>query len=247
MALVKRVISIGHAARNASGRKVRQPLLEVAIAVPHARESEVLKRFQELIAEELNVKSVRFLDRATEAVEYRLNPLPRQLGQKHGAKYPSVRTALMALNAAEAATRLLQGESVDVEVEGTRIPVLPDEVEVRVVPRPGLAAVAEGPYVVALTIGLTPDLELEGLAREFIRRAQDLRKRADLPVQERVEFAYTASPRLAKAVESHRDWIAREILAVRLRLVDRVAGTHRLEDEFDGENLGLALARQHAS
>ncbi|MEX2030108.1 MAG: class I tRNA ligase family protein [Anaerolineales bacterium] len=247
MSLVKRVVSLGHAARNASGRKVRQPLLEAAIAVPHAREAEILKRFQELIAEELNVKSVRFLDRATEAVEYRLNPLPRQLGQKHGARYPSVRSALMTLNPEDAAAGLLRGESVTVEVDGAVIPVLPEEVEVRIVPRPGLAAVAEGPYLVALSTELTPELELEGLAREFIRRAQDLRKQADLPVQERVEFVYAASPRLAKAVDSHRDWIAREILATRLLPVERVAGTVRLEDEFDGESLELALARQHAS
>jgi isoleucyl-tRNA synthetase len=153
----------------------------------------------------------------------------------------------MKLNPPEAAARLLRGESVEVEVDGTKVVVLPEEVEVRIAPRPGLAAVAEGPYVVALTTELTPELELEGLAREFIRRAQDLRKRADLPVQERVEFVYAASPRLAKAVESHRDWIAREILAVRLLPVDHVAGTAQLEDEFDGESLGLALARQHAS
>ncbi|MGH2605464.1 MAG: DUF5915 domain-containing protein, partial [Anaerolineales bacterium] len=239
-------VSLGHAARNASNRKLRQPLRQAAFALPHRREEEILERHRDIVAEELNVKQIRFLDHATEAVEYRLNPLPRQLGQKHGARFPAIRAALLALEAGAAAGQLLRGEPVRVQVGQETISVLPEEVEVRIVPLPGLAAVADGPYVAALTTELTPDLELEGLAREFIRRAQDLRKQADLPVQERVIFVYAASPRLTQAIDAHRTLIAGEILAADLKPVRTAAGDAALRDEFEGERLELALQRERA-
>ncbi len=244
MALVKRAVSLGHAARNASNRKVRQPLREAAFALPHRHEEEILERHREMVAEELNVKQIRFLDHATEAVEYRLNPLPRQLGQKYGARFPAIRAAVLALEAGPVAARLLRGEPVTVQVGEETVPVLPEEVEVRIVPRPGLTAVADGPYLAALTTDLTPELELEGLAREFVRRAQDLRKQADLPVQEKVIFVYAASPRLAQAIEVHREAISGEVLAAGLKPVHRPAGDAALQDQFEGERLELALQRQ---
>ena len=104
MALVVRLASLGHAARNQANRKLRQPLAEAAFAVGSAEERAVVEAHAELLADELNVKRVRLLDTASEAVDFTLNPYPRQLGQKHGSRFPALRLAILALDAEAAAT-----------------------------------------------------------------------------------------------------------------------------------------------
>jgi isoleucyl-tRNA synthetase len=241
MALVLRLVSLGHAARNAAGRKLRQPLAEAAFAVRHPGEGEVVARHAALIADELNVKSVRALDAATEAVEFRLNPLPRQLGQKYGARFPDIRKALLALEPAGAALRLTAGEGVQVVVAGESLEVFPDEVEVRIEPRAGFAAASDGPYLAALRTELTPALIQEGLAREVVRRIQELRREGDLHLAQRIDIVYEASPGLAKALVQYGSFVAGEVLADRFQpaaLAGR-EGVH--EFTFDGESLRLRL------
>jgi isoleucyl-tRNA synthetase len=247
MALVLKLVSLGHAARSKSNRKVRQPLAEAAFALPTAEEREAVSRHAELIGDELNVKRVRLLDAAAEVVDFRLNPLPRQLGQKHGARFPAVRAALLALPAEQAAGDLLAGRSLSVEVAGERCEVLPEEVEVRVEAHAGLSAAADGAYVAALRTDLTPELEREGLARELVRRIQELRKEAGFNVDDRIEVEYSSSDRLGQAIGEHAAWIAAETLATRLQPDDEPGGDAVEEWAFDGESARCGLRRTGAS
>jgi len=243
MDLVMRLVSLGHAARNLAGLKLRQPLAEAAFGVGTAEERQFLPAYSDLIAEELNVKQVRLLDAASEVVDYRLNPLPRQLGQKYGSRFPSIREAILALPADDAAARLLAGESIGVDLQGEILAISPDEVEVRIEPHPGLSAVADGAYLTALSTELTPDLKQEGLAREFVRRVQDFRKQLDLQIDDRIEVTYSASPALAQAIESFSDYVKNETLAELLVAVDRLPEGGEFEDEFDGQRVGLLIVR----
>jgi isoleucyl-tRNA synthetase len=95
----------------------------------------------------------------------------------------------------------------------------------------------------ALVTELTTELELEGLAREFVRRAQELRKAADLQVDERIDLFYNATDRITEAVNSHRDYIIGETLALTLEEVDQPAGIASSKHTFDGEELEIALQR----
>jgi isoleucyl-tRNA synthetase len=247
MALVLRLVSLGHAARSKSGRKVRQPLAEAAFALPTAEEREAVSRHAELIGDELNVKRVRLLDAAAEVVDFRLNPLPRQLGQKYGSRYPALRAALLALPAESAAAQLLSGRPLPVGIDGERFEVLPEEVEVRVEAHAGLSAVADGAYVAALQTDLTPELEREGLARELVRRIQELRKVAGFNVEDRIEVEYAGSERLLQAIGEHVDWIAAETLATRMLLAAEPAGEAVEAWTFDGESARCGLRRAGAS
>jgi len=120
----------------------------------------------------LNVKQVRLLNAANEAVSFSLNPLPKQLGQKYGSKFPEIRKAVLALDAEKTASSLLAGNAVKVEADGETYWLLPEEVEVRVNARSGYAVASEGAYLAALVTDLTPELIQEGLAREFVRQIQ---------------------------------------------------------------------------
>jgi isoleucyl-tRNA synthetase len=219
-----RLASLGHAARNQAALKVRQPLSEVAFSVSNPKEAQTLEQYADLLADELNVKNVRALGSAGEAVSYSLNPLPKQLGQKYKGNFPAVRSAILALDAEQAGRALLDDIPVQVEVGGETLEIVPGEVEVRAEARSGLVVASEGAYLAALKTDLTPELVREGLAREFVRRVQDLRKQAGFDIADRIHLSVSASPALAEAIRVHRDYIMGETLTVELKLSDPQAG-----------------------
>jgi isoleucyl-tRNA synthetase len=243
MALVMKLVSLGHAARQKANRKVRQPLKEAAFSLGNASERRAVEVFAELIEDELNVKGVRLLDAATEAVSHSVKPLPKQLGQKYGNKFPALQKAILAMNAEQVAQSFLGAGSVEVEADGQTYEILPDEVEVRAQAKKGFAVAEEGAYVAALVTELTSELVQEGQAREFVRRVQDLRKSASLEVADRVNLFIEPSNALRAAIETHREYIMTETLALSLSFQDLPAGAPSAEDEFDGEKFRVGLLK----
>jgi isoleucyl-tRNA synthetase len=243
MALVMRLASLGHAARNKANRKVRQPLAEAAFSVGGSEERAAIERFADLLEDELNVKHVRPLSASGEAASFSLNPLPRQLGQKYGSRFPAVRQALLGLDPEASARALLEGQPLQVNLEGETLEILPDEVEVRVTARSGYAVAADGAYLAALVTDLTPDLILEGLAREFVRRVQDLRKTADLDIADRIELFVDASQNLTDAIKVHLSYIQGETLTTTLHFSQPPEDAAVVTDNFDGESVTVGLKK----
>lgn len=243
MTLVMKLTSLGHAARNKANRKVRQPLQEVAFSVGSADERQVIMKYTELFKDELNVKHVRVLNEAREAASYSINPLPKQLGQKYGNRFPDIRKAILLLNPEEAAHRLLQGKTVLVNINNDNFDILPEEVEVRVQAREGFAVSSDGAYLAALVTDLTQDLIMEGLSREFVRRVQDLRKKANLDIADRINLYYTASDNLDKAIHTFRDYIKGETLAVELISKSPPENYTSITEKFDGEEVFISLQK----
>jgi isoleucyl-tRNA synthetase len=243
MNLVLRLVSLGHAARNRSERKVRQPLSEIAFSVRLRSERETVRKYKEIIGDELNVKNVRLLDTAAEAVDYRLKPLPKQLGQKYSSLFPAIREKILSLDPQETAAKLLDDKNIEILVEGQHLEILPDEIEVQIDAHEGFSAAASGSYLAALVTDLTPELELEGLAREVVRRVQDLRRQADLNVEDRIRVAYSASTRVNQAISEHEDYIMQETLSSEIKAVDEPLGEAQAEHSFDSETLVIALER----
>jgi isoleucyl-tRNA synthetase len=244
MALVIKLASLGHAARNKANRKVRQPLAEVAFSIGNIEERGVVEQYADLLSDELNVKKVRVLDTAGEAVSYSLNPQPKQLGQKYGSRFPAIRQGILAAQSEEAAHKLLAGGTLPVTAGGETLEILPEEVEVRAQARTGFVVATEGAYLAALVTELTSELVEEGLAREFVRRVQDLRKQADLDIAERIHLYYEATPGLQKAIDSFRDYIMGETLTVEMTPGTVPPYLPQASDSFDGESVKLGVTRK---
>jgi isoleucyl-tRNA synthetase len=242
MTLVMKLASLGLAARNKARRTVRQPLQEAAFALGSAEDQEVVEKYADLLEDELNVKHVRTLHAAGESVSFSLNPLPKQLGQKYGSKFPVIRQALLALDASAAGPTFLAGQNVVVSVEGDEYAIQPDEVEVRMQAREGYAVASEGAYLAALVTELTPELVQEGLAREFVRRVQDLRKTAELEIADRIVLYYDVTPGLAKALESYKEYICTETLTVEFVAGKVPEGLPLVTDELDEGREKLTVA-----
>jgi isoleucyl-tRNA synthetase len=245
MLLTRDLASLGHAARQQAGIKVRQPLTEIAFSLPGQEEARILEQYAGLLADELNVKNVRRLGSAGEAVAYRIKPLPNKLGQKYKSLFPKISQALREIASEEAARQLFDGQPVHVTVEGIRLEIQPEEVALHVEPRGSLAVATHGPFLAALPIRITPELAQEGLSGEFVRRVQELRKQADFKATDRIRIYFQASQRLAQALQTHQKAILEQTLAVEMleaqppaKAAARGAITRA---EFNGERMTLGL------
>jgi isoleucyl-tRNA synthetase len=246
MRLVERLVSLGRAARESAGIRVRQPLAVAQFVTREAAESEAVTRLADLVKSELNVKQVQVLASAGDVVQYRLNPLPRLLGKKLGKDFPRVQAALREGQQDDVrrwATTLLGGKSISLELDGQAFEVTPEEVEVQQQAAAGFAVAEEGGYLAALDTTLTDDLVMEGLAREVVRRVQTMRKDADFNIDDTITVTYVASERLAKAIEQYADYIRAETLSQSLHNSEPSNGFHREDFRFDGETLSLGVKR----
>jgi isoleucyl-tRNA synthetase len=207
------------------------------------KEAHALEKYADLLADELNVKRVTALGSAGEVVSYSLNPLPKQLGGKYKSKFPEVRKAILALDPQKAAQDLLSGEPIFVSVGDEILEILPDEVEVRAEALTGLVVASEGAYLAALKTDLTPELVREGLAREFVRRVQDLRKQSEFDIADRIYMHLNASENLTQAIQEYQDYIMGETLTLELKSGDPPGEAATGEFEFDGEQASVGLVK----
>jgi isoleucyl-tRNA synthetase len=243
MATVERLVSLGRAARNSVNIKMRQPLAEAAFSLP-AEQAHLIEDYAALFRDELNVKTVTALDKADRVIEYALNPLPSELGPRFGSDFPAIQKLLREQEEEDYAKALMAGDSITVPFKGDEVTLTPTEVEVRINPAEGYAVAEDRYHLAAVRTELSEELAAEGLAREFIRRVQVARKEADFDVDDRITTQYTASERLAAAVEQFADEIKTETLTDDLHAAAEPSGEYTLEDDFDDEHVRLSVARQ---
>lgn len=243
MAAVRQAATLGHSVRATNNLKVRQPLARAIIATD-PRSREILTQLLNLLADELNVKEIAFVDKAGELVDYKLLPLNRVLGPRFGKRFPLIRKALGKLAAAAAVARLNDGEKLRLTLDdGSKVELNPEEVLVQTHAREGYGVAGEGNLVVALDTHITPSLEQEGLSREIVRRIQDLRKQADYKLTDRIVVQYQTVAPLADAIQTFQDTIASEVLADDLASHESPSGDRVLEDNVEGHTIILAIKR----
>ncbi len=244
MRLVMRLASLGLAARNAARIRVRQPLARIAFRVRGPEEEEAVRRLADILLDELNIKSLTFIRDLTEVADPELHLRPDRLGPRLGARLPLVREALHGLPASAIIRALRRGETVAVQVDGEIVEVGPEDVEIRYRPKPGWVFVEENDYVAAVWTELTDELRKEGLAREVVRRIQELRKRADFDVADRIVTYYQADPALAEAIAAHAPYIQAETLSEQLLAMTPPPSVEAIERAtIDGMTLLLGVLR----
>jgi isoleucyl-tRNA synthetase len=129
-------------------------------------------------------------------------------------------------------------------VNGEELFIAPGEADVKVAPKAGWAVATDGGYTVAVSTDLTTELAQEGLARDVVRRVQDLRKKADFRIQDRITTYYKAEGRLAEAIAAWTDYIKTETLSEELTGADAPHGLVTDRATIDGEPLTLAVKRK---
>jgi isoleucyl-tRNA synthetase len=237
MALVRRLVELGRAARAESGVKTRQPLGRALIG---ARGWETLPlQLRDQVADELNVVDLAALDPAAgELVDTTAKANFRALGRRFGPQTPAVAAAIAAADASTLAQSLRERDAATVTVDGEEVTLTAEEVILTETPRTGWAVAAEAGETVALDLTVTPALRRAGLAREAVRFVQDARKASGFDVSDRIEVWWTAgTPELAEALREYARLVASEVLATAFI---EGSGPDELDERADAD-LGLRL------
>ncbi|MBA8923402.1 isoleucyl-tRNA synthetase [Kutzneria viridogrisea] len=224
--VVRALAEAGRAARKACNVRVRQPLRRALVGVPPG--VTLPDGLLADIAAELNVKAVAPL--AGEVLDVTVKPNFRELGKQHGKQTPLVAKAVSAADPVALVASLRATGAASVLVDGTAVSLGPADVVVTEVPRSGWVVESQRDVTIALDTEITPELAAEGTARDVVRAVQQARRDADLDVADKITVTITAPADVLAAVETHRDFLAAETLALDISLAA-------------GEELQIHLAR----
>jgi isoleucyl-tRNA synthetase len=211
MDLVREICSAAHAIRKANGLRSRLPLRNLTVATASARS---LEPFEELIRDEVNVKSVTYTDQVQGAAEQVLTLVPAVLGPLLG---PDTQKVITAKKRGE-----WRAVEEGVEVAGVKLRAGDGGYELQLRPRDERSgrALPGGSGVVTLDLEIDDELESEGRARDLVRQVQSKRREAGLEVTDCITLEVAAPPEMASAIEAHRDYISQQTLAVSVLMSD---------------------------
>ncbi|EID79782.1 isoleucine--tRNA ligase [Rhodococcus opacus] len=215
-------VEAGRAARKASKVRIRQPLARAFVGLPPG--SALPRALLDDIAEELNVKMLDPLESAGAMVDVDVKPNFRVLGKRYGKRTQAIANAIHGVEPQRIVAELRERGTTTVEFEGTSVEVTVEEVIVTEVPRSGWVVETQRGVTIALDTDVTPELAVEGTARDVIRVVQRARRAAELDISDRVRLAIAGPESILAAVKAHQAFVAHETLAESVSLVGSLDG-----------------------
>ncbi len=228
MQLAQDVCSLVLSLRKKVNIKVRQPLQKILIPVLDPGMKDQLVLIQDLITAEVNVKEIEYLTETEGIIKKKIKPNFKALGTKMGAKMKAAGAAITAMTGAQIATLEKMGEIL-LSIEGEELSIALTEVDIAAEDIPGWSVASKGSLTVALDITISPNLQQEGDAREFVNRVQNIRKESGFALTDRIFVTLEHCDRLKESIVKYNDYICREILADSISWVDEVAGATELD------------------
>ncbi len=212
MDLVRDLISTGRYVREEAKIKVRQPLSECLI---DGKYEKILGPLVSLINEELNVKNVIFVDDLTKYMNFVIKPNFKVVGKIFGSKIKLFQEALENLTE-EKITKLNNEETIKINIDNEEIEVNKEMVDIRILSKEGFNVGMQNNRFVILNTELTESLILEGIAREFVSKVQNIRKNINLEVTDRIHIFVEGDEMFTKSLEMFEEYIKKETLAIEI-------------------------------
>ena len=236
MAAVLDIVVLGRSARNAANIKNRQP-----VASMYVQGKALPDMYVSIIADELNVKEVRFVDDASSFISYRVKPQLKTLGPRYGKLLPKINQYLAGEgvgNAVVAAHN--RGESYKFDIDGTEISLSAEDVLVSTEENAGFVTVTEHDLSVVLDTNLTPELIEEGFVREIVSKVQTMRKEAGFEVTDHIVLSHHGNSLIEGIFARHGAEIAADTLADSIKL----GSAGYVKDwEINGESVTLGVEK----
>ncbi|MBF8262892.1 MAG: ileS [Parachlamydiales bacterium] len=209
----QRAVSLGHALRKEHKLKVRQPLARAHLITSNPELLSALKKQSQVIADELNVKSIEFHSDEGSFVQWMAKPHFPVLGKKIGKLLPLAQKAMQGLDRKKI-QELACGGTVDLLVNGEKIVLTSEDVQIERKVKEGLAAGNEGELTVALDTALNDELLMEGLAREIVNKVNTMRRDMGFEVTDRIAISLQTTTRVQECFVQYGSMIQNEVLAV---------------------------------
>ncbi len=226
MDLVRDICSLGRFAREEANIKVRQPIS--SLILPKSDEA-VIGDLVGVIKEELNVKNVEFKQDMSQYLEYTVKPNFKVLGKTMGPRIKLLQEVLAGLSSKD--VNKIQEEGLVISLGGDDYTLTEDMVLISLKQKEGYASSSNNRTCVVLNTELTEDLILEGLAREFVRKVQSLRKDSDFVITDHIKVYYKGTDAINKMLKVHYDYVMGEILGDELIEDDSLTEEYELNDE----------------
>nr|WP_321453636.1 isoleucine--tRNA ligase [uncultured Carboxylicivirga sp.] len=214
--------------------KVRQPLNKIMIPILDDRFEQQLEAIKSLVLTEVNVKEMEFLKDASGVLVKKIKPNFKTLGPKYGKMMKAISGAINALGQEEIAI-FEKEEQYSLELEGQKVVLSIEDVEIMSEDIPGWLVANEGKLTVALDIEVTEELREEGIAREFVNRIQNLRKDSGFDVTDKIKLSIQKNDAINVAIEKHAEYIGAQTLAVEVKLVDNCNDNAAITVDIDDE------------
>lgn len=211
MALTRQVVGLGRAARNNAKVKTRQPLQ--TLQVKHPGDGGLPEELEALAYSELNVKVIEYVDSVDDYLVATVEADRGLLGPKFGGLTPKIYEAVRGSDANEVAQTLKEQGVLHLNIGGEEVSLTKDEVKVSFQAKDGFSAAYDDTACVVLDLTITDELRREGYARELIRTVQELRKKADFQVSDRIELYVSGDDTIGTAIEHFLEKIKSEVLA----------------------------------
>ena len=214
VALTRRLVELGRAARAQSQVKIRQPLSRALIAASGWKR--LSSELRDQISDELNVENLDELASAGSGlVDISLKANFRTLGAKYGGDVQAIAKAIAAADPENLVAQIRSQGTYDIAfAQGKSASLTEDDLVITETPRSGWAVASHSGESVALDLALTPELISKGIVREAIRAIQDARKAAGFDVSDRIHVKWNADAESASAIEGGKSWISEEVLAL---------------------------------
>lgn len=219
MAIAQKSSSMILALRRKEKIKVRQPLSRILVPILNDHFKEQFEAVKNIILTEVNVKEVEYLSDATGIIHKKIKPNFKTLGPKYGKLMKEISNVIGQFSQQDISTLEREG-TFDISIGGQSITITPEDAEIITEDIPGWLVAAEGNLTIALDINITEDLKLEGIAREFINKIQNIRKDSGFEVTDRVTLKIKKHEMLNQALETHKEYICTQTLAIGLELVN---------------------------
>ena len=203
------IVVLGRACRNTANIKNRQPIGTMFVKA----EQKMDKFYTDIIADELNVKDVKFADDVESFISYSFKPQLRTVGPKYGKLLGGIRQALTDIDGSKAMADLRANGVLVLDIDGNKVELTEEDLLIETAQTEGYVTESDGDTSVVLDTNLTEELLEEGFVREIISKVQTMRKEAGFEVMDKIRIFVKDNEKIMNLMNSHAEEIKAEVLA----------------------------------
>ncbi len=230
------IVVLGRSARNTANIKNRQP-----IGTMYVQGSQLPGMYVSIIADELNVKQVKFVEDASAFISYRVKPQLKTLGPRYGKILPKINAYLQADGIGDKVVAAHKaGQTFTFEVDGTSVSLEEADVLIETMQKEGFVTETEHELSVVLDTNLTPELIEEGFVRELVSKIQTMRKEAGFEVTDHIAIYYKGSDKIADIFARFGKDICEDTLA---NACSAANGGYSKDWDINGEKVTLGVEK----
>ena len=234
------IVVLGRACRNTANIKNRQPIGTMYVKAEKAMD----KFYTDIIADELNVKEVKFADDVESFISYSFKPQLRTVGPKYGKLLNGIRTALSEVDGTAAMKELRDNGVLVLDIAGNRVELAEEDLLIETAQSEGYVTETDGETSVVLDTNLTPELIQEGFVREIISKVQTMRKEAGFEVMDKIIVYAKDNDKIMDIMKANQDEIKREVLAKDIVLGEAEGYTKEWNINKEAVTLGVSKVQE---